>query len=279
MFFAVARSLRPIIPAPIYRALQMYAARRTANRWLARIGVLALAVQVAERFDYQVQSGPFAGLKYTKSAVLGRHVTPTLLGTYERQIYPFLEAAAQRCDLVIDVGCAEGYFALGLARMGKRVIAFDADPHERKVFREMAAANQVSDRVSLHSWCTPGRLIELVRGQRHTLIISDIDGGELDLFTPEVVSAIKGCDLIIEMHGKDAAENSTFVRRFAGDVQILDHPTELAGVTRLAFLGADAARMAAEYRPPQQWLLRPGDLVQGDRGSGEQTPLCEANPQ
>lgn len=104
------------------------------------------------------------------------------------------------------------------------------------------------------------------------------DGGELDLFTPEVVSAIRGCDLIVEMHGKDAAENSAFVRRFAGDVQILENPIEPAGVTRLAFLGADAARMAAVSAPPAV-AFAAGDPVQGDRGSGEQTPLCEANPQ
>jgi hypothetical protein len=113
---------------------------------------------------------------------------------------PFLEAAVQRCESVVDVGCAEGYFAAGLARL---------------------------------------------------------DGGELDLFTPEVVSAIRHCDLIIERHGSDAKENLAFVRRFDDTVAILDHPaSDTAAVERLKFLGTDAARMATEYRSFQPWLLR-----------------------
>lgn len=117
MLFAIARTLKPIIPRPLYRSLQMYAARATANRWLDRMGVFPLALKVAERFDYSVQAGPFTGMKYTRSAMLSRHATPALLGVYERQLYPFLEAAAQRCDFVVDLGSAEGYYAVGMARM------------------------------------------------------------------------------------------------------------------------------------------------------------------
>jgi hypothetical protein len=258
MLTALARTLKPIIPSPLYRSVQMHVGRRHANRWLDRGGVFRLALQAAEKFDFTVQAGPFAGMKYTRSAVLSRHATPALLGVYERQLYPFLETAARRCDFVVDVGSAEGYFAVGLARLGKRVVAFDADPHERKVCQEMAAANQVAgQRMSCQSWCTPNSLIALVKGQPRALIISDIDGGELDLFTPEVISATRHCDLIVEMHGKDAEENAAFARRFDNTVKILDHPaTDPAAVERLKFLGLDAARMAAEYRSFQQWLVR-----------------------
>jgi hypothetical protein len=237
----------------------MYVTRRNANRWLDRMGVFPLALRAAEQFGYAVQSGPFIGMKYTRSAVLSRHATPALLGVYERQLYPFLEVAAQRCDLVIDIGSAEGYFAVGLGRLGNRVVTFDADPHERKICREMAAVNKVSDRVTVESWCTPSKLIGLVERKRRPLVISDIDGGELALFTPEVVSATRHCDLIIEMHGKDVTENSAFARRFDKAVKILDSPTsDPTAIERLKFLGLDAARMATEYRPFQQWLLREG---------------------
>jgi hypothetical protein len=256
---ALARTLKPIVPHPLYRSIQMNAARRHANRWLDSVGVFPLAVKAAERFAYTVQAGPFTGMRYTRSALLSRHATPALLGVYERQLYPFLEMARRRCDLVVDIGSAEGYFAVGLAQSGKRVIAFDADPHERKICKEMAAANHLADRVEVRSWCSPGMLIGLVK-ERRALIISDIDGGELDLFTPEVISAIRHCDLIVEMHGKDAEENAPFIRRFDGSaVKILGHPpADPAAIERLSFLAQDAARMATEYRSFQQWLLRAG---------------------
>jgi hypothetical protein len=264
----IAHKVRPLVPASVYRSVQMYVGRRNAREWLQREGVLELGVKVAQHFDYRVQTGPFAGLRYTRSAVLSRHATPTLLGTYERQIYPFLEAAIERCSYVIDIGCAEGYFALGIAQMGKQVVAFDANPHERRVFREMAAANRLARLVKVERWCSPARLIELVRAHPGALIICDIDGGELDLFTPEVISAIRHCDLIVELHGKDAEENLPFVKRFDDSARILNHPAEPAEVSRLSFLPAgEAARMATEYRPPQQWLLRRGNFKDDLRDS------------
>lgn len=258
MFSALTRTLKPIVPHPLYRSLQMYAGRRKANRWLHRMGVFPLALRAAEEFNYAVQAGPFVGMKYTRSAVLSRHATPALLGVYERHLYPFLEAAAQRCDLVVDIGSAEGYFAVGLARLGKRVVAFDADPHEHRVCKEMAAVNSVSERVTIRSWCSPSTLLDLARNHR-ALIISDIEGGELGLFTPEVVEAISHCHLIIEMHGKDAPANLPFIRRFDSTAKIMDDPAlDTATIDRLKFLGTDAARMASEFRPFQQWLLREG---------------------
>jgi hypothetical protein len=258
MLSALARTLKPITPTPLYRSLQMHAGRRQANRWLNSVGVFPLALKAAEQFNYSVQAGPFRGLKYTRSALLSRHATPALLGAYERQLYPFLEAAAGRCDLVVDIGSAEGYFAVGLARLGKRVVTFDVDPHERKICQEMSKANRVTDRMTIQSWCSPSRLAALVNGPQRALIFCDIDGGELELFTPEVVSAIRHCDLIVEMHGADAKENSAFAGRFDGSVQILGHPApDPAAIERLEFLGPDAARMATEYRPfQQQWLVR-----------------------
>lgn len=140
------------------------------------------------------------------------------------------------------------------------MIAIDANPHERKICKEMAAANHVAGRVDFRSWCSPDMWIGLVK-ERRALIISDIDGGELDLFATEVIAAIRRCDLIIEMHGKDAEENAPFARRFDGStVKILEHPpSDPAAVESLPFLGQDAARMATEYRSFQQGLLRAGD--------------------
>jgi hypothetical protein len=83
----------------------------------------------------------------------------------------------------------------------------------------------------------------------------------LYVFTTDVMRAIRHCDLIIEIHGKDAEENAPFVRRFDGStVKILEHPpSDPAAVESLSFLGQDAARMATEYRSFQQWLWRAGD--------------------
>lgn len=258
----VANVLRSILPTQAYGELETRYRRREVVRWLRQRGVLDLALKVAEHFDYTVQAGPFRGMRYTREAVLTHHSTPNLLGTYERQLYPFLNEAASRSDTIIDIGSAEGYFAVGLARLtGRPVAAFDVNGSERQMVMEMAALNQVSHLVTVSDWCSSDRLVDLVRGKR-ALVFCDIDGGEFSLFTPDAVEALRGCDVFIELHGA-LDENRNLIERFVGrDPIILDHPQESAGVARLTLLGADAARMATEYRDFQQWLvLRPCDLA------------------
>src|SRR5579871_2284142 len=162
----VPNSLRLLLPAEQYRSIEMYVSRKRAVRWLKSIGVLALADQVASRFNYTVQAGPFAGMRYTSAAVRTRHVTPALLGVYERQLYPYIQAALDRCDLVVDVGSADGYFAVGAALRGKQVVAFDADPHERKILAEMSALNGVAPLITIRPWCDPPKLLDLIRRPR-----------------------------------------------------------------------------------------------------------------
>jgi hypothetical protein len=254
--YSIARKMQPLIPPAIYRTLWAYVGRRTANRWLESQGVFALALKVAERFDYKVQSGIFNGMKYTRSAVLSRHATPMLIGQYERQIYPALMEASERAGLVIDIGHAEGYFAVGFALRGKRVVAFDVDPHERRVCRQMAKLNGVADCISFRRWCTPETLQSLTRSEP-ALIISDIDGGEIDLFRPRLIASLRHCDLLIELHAKTPEENQLFVSRFRDShkVEVVDHPQEAAGEDLIAWLGPEAPRMAHEYRGFQQWII------------------------
>jgi hypothetical protein len=252
----IKTTARRVLPARVYGSIQAHAGRRLANRWLRNNGVFELALKVAERFGYEVQSGPFQGMKYTRAAVLSRHATPSLLGQYERQIYPSLVAAAGQADMVIDIGHAEGYYAVGFARLGKRVIAFDANPHERRVCQEMAQVNGVADRIELRPWCTGATLRELTQGKR-AMILSDIDGGEVALFTADVISSLGHCDLIVEVHGANQEANAPFVNLFRAthDVEVIEDPKTPGGVEMLSFLGEDGPRMATEYRPFQQWIV------------------------
>jgi len=258
----IGRVLRAILPATVYREIEVRYGRRHALGWLHESGLLDLGMKVAERFNYTVQNGPFHGMRYTRTAVLTHHSTPNLLGTYERQLYPFLVDAAIRCETVVDIGSAEGYFAVGLARLtGKPVTTFDVNPAERRLVREMAELNGVSRLVTVSKWCSDAALMDLVRGKR-ALVFCDIDGGEFSLFTPEVVEALRGCDVFIELHGTPQ-EDSEFIRRFTDrEPIVLQHPETPASIELLTFLGtADAMRTAKEYRNPQQWLvLRPADL-------------------
>ena len=82
----------------------------------------------------RVRSGPFAGMRYVDTSV-GSCFIPKLLGTYECELASKVEwICRQQPKLIIDIGAAEGYYAIGLAiRMpNARVVAFEQDRQGRR---------------------------------------------------------------------------------------------------------------------------------------------------
>ncbi len=147
-----------------------------------------------------IMQGPFAGMQYLAAATEGA-LTPRLIGTYESELHPYIEAHAKAgLEVVIDVGCAEGYYAVGLARLMPEVTvhAFDINPHARAACAELAAKNGVGDRVVIGKEFTPTGF-EAFKG-RKCLAFVDIEGAEDDLLQPDQSPALAQMDLIVETH-------------------------------------------------------------------------------
>lgn len=149
-----------------------------------------------------VKGGPFAGMKYPSTQAVCSAFTPKLLGTYEYELHEIIEDILQRgYTQVLDVGCAEGYYAVGLAlRMPQaHVYAYDTDPEARKLCLQMGEANGVADRLLINSYCSPESLSTFNFTGRG-LVVCDCEGFEKELFTPEALANLSECDLLIEMH-------------------------------------------------------------------------------
>jgi len=150
----------------------------------------------------QVLGGLFKGLIYPDFVSTGSVLLPKIIGCYEDELkFVFNEVVNKSYEYVIDVGCAEGYYAIGMALVGnsKKVIAFDNNKYARKLCKEMSYINNVQDKVFIYDSCTSKELINLVANKK-CLIICDIEGSESMLFTNEVISACSLSDVIIELH-------------------------------------------------------------------------------
>ena len=110
--------------------------------------------------------------------------------------------AAPHYAAVLDIGCAEGYYAAGCARLWpvSEVYAYDIDPTALRLCAALADANGVAKRVHVRGACTPETLISFDFPQGRSLIISDCEGYEAALFTPSTLPYLAGCDLLIEVH-------------------------------------------------------------------------------
>ncbi len=169
---------------------------RRLGRWRSRL----LANTYVVHHGPRILQGLFAGMHYMDTASEGA-LMPRLLGSYESELHPHLRAlAAAGLDCVIDVGCAEGYYAVGLARMipEATVYAFDIDPAAREACAALAARNGVSDRVIIGGAFAPDGF-EAFAGRR-ALVMMDAEGAEDDLLRPDLSPALAGMSLIVETH-------------------------------------------------------------------------------
>ncbi len=171
---------------------------------LERRGEDALVASAIARTcpDLVVRHGPFAGMRYPTADTVYSALFPKLLGSYERELSAVIErVCAGDYTKAVDVGCAEGYYAVGLAlRLPRATVhAFDTDPRARTLCHTMAALNRAGSRVVVGAFCGPDTLRELCLGQR-TLVLVDCEGFETKLLTPETVSALDRSDVLVEAH-------------------------------------------------------------------------------
>jgi hypothetical protein len=215
-----------------------------------------------------VRTGPFAGFEYPDWAMTEVDLfSPKILGTYEVETMPALEALlALEPSTAINIGAAEGFYAVGLALRlpGAVVHAFEIDERLRSQLKAIAEHNGVADRIRIEGECTVDALRELVRPEPGTLIVSDCEGGELELLDPIAIPALTSSALLVETHDllvKDATR--VVADRFAPTHQI-GHieaiPRYVDDVPDIDFMPLVSQQLAiSEFRRgPQAWLtLRP----------------------
>jgi hypothetical protein len=147
-----------------------------------------------------VLSGPFAGMRAIDKAA-GSALLPKLVGSYECELHPAIARLTARGHrLIVDVGCAEGYYAVGLARLfpRARVRAHDIDSAARRLCMAMAELNEVSDRVAVGGYFKTGDLATI--RDLPALIVSDCEGYEATFLDPKAAPALSECDVLVEIH-------------------------------------------------------------------------------
>lgn len=165
-----------------------------------------LTASARQTFGARVVRGPFAGMVLPgEHSWLDGDALPKLLGTYEEELHSVIGSIirGQGYDRVVNIGCAEGYYAVGLARALPRAIvaAFDIDDDAQNICRAAAGLNQVADRVSVSGLCTPALLQQELRASKErALLLLDCEGGEFDLLRPDVVPDLSRADILVECH-------------------------------------------------------------------------------
>ena len=147
-----------------------------------------------------VLAGPFKGMKYSIEAVWSEKY-PKILGTYEKEIHPTLDRVSKfKYSQLINIGSAEGFYAIGLARKieFENIITVDPLSDSYVQVKQIAADNNVA-KVHHVKWLSLNRLNQLL-SNKPTLLIIDCEGGEAGYLTSKVVTNLKFADVIVEVH-------------------------------------------------------------------------------
>lgn len=149
-----------------------------------------------------VAQGPFTGMRYIHHSA-GSAYIPKLLGMYERELNPCVEAICTRKpSLIVDIGAAEGYFAVGLALRNSeaQVIGYEMENQSREYLKEMAILNEVVSRVTIRGKCEPADLAAALADDPAPVVVCDVEGYEQQLLDPVAVPALEKAAILVELH-------------------------------------------------------------------------------
>ncbi len=196
--YRIAVATKRFVPGPLRRWLGAQLAGWTVAQWRRD------EAQVVRALGTKVAAGPFAGMRYPDAASGSLLLGPKLAGTYELEIAVAVEAAiAEEPTLILNAGCAEGSYAVGLLMRlpGARCIAWDCSDRAREWTERLASINGVADRLELRAEATATAIEDCLGDAERVLIICDIEGGELEVLDPTAAPQLRRCTTFIaELH-------------------------------------------------------------------------------
>ncbi len=207
-------------PADLERYFQAQHRHRRHRTFTARLQESERLI--VEHSNRTVIDGPFRGMRYVESAFHSGYTTK-LLGSYEAELHPYIEEVIQRAargayNGLIDIGAAEGYYAVGLARRCPQlgVVAFEMDETAVALCLELARRNEVEARVEVRGNCDVAALGAVLRGfGGPAFVLCDVEGAELELLDPHQIPELERCDLLVELHDfANSLITPTLLQRF-----------------------------------------------------------------
>ena len=154
---------------------------------------------------YQVAYGPFKGMQLNQCRNWSRYDLITqILGTYETHVLQKLIAFSKgKNNVFIDLGSADGYFAVGMAFSGvfDHVYAFEKDFEMQRIIKNNAQLNDCESKMSILGKSNEASLKSIVSQCKESItILIDIEGDEYDLLNPKMLSSLSHCSIICELH-------------------------------------------------------------------------------
>lgn len=159
-----------------------------------------LAQELLEKLEGRVALGLFTGMRVTGEQPWDDgNLGPKLLGTYEACLRPwFKDALRRKPSRIINVGCAEGYYAVGLSLLAPDADTVVTDTSAACLRACTSNAKLNGIKMLAGGEITPGILSAMLPAA--SLLVMDCEGGEEKLLDPDLCPALAQSDVIVECH-------------------------------------------------------------------------------
>jgi len=164
-----------------------------------------ISLELFDILNGVVKYGPFTGLHLDRETWWGKlDLGSQCLGLYEKEILNLIEATeAGQYRTFIDIGAADGYYAIGMLVSGKvgRTICFEQTEKGRSVIAENWKKNRSVGELTILGEANASSFATLNPADlENALVLVDIEGFEFELLTDEVLSLLKSSTVVIEIH-------------------------------------------------------------------------------
>jgi hypothetical protein len=151
-----------------------------------------------------VSHGPFKGVVLSEDSWWGRFdLISKILGIYEPHVIEVLSRFAdQGPKTFVDIGSADGYFPIGMITGGvfDKAYAFEISELGREKLKGAIEANSCDEKIIIGKEANTETLRQVMVAEGEAIILIDIEGAEYDFLDEAVLTIIKYCSIVCELH-------------------------------------------------------------------------------
>ena len=164
-----------------------------------------ISLELFNMLNGTVKYGPFKGLHLTHDPWWGQlDLGSQCLGLYEKEILKFIENIEDgQFTNFIDIGAADGYYAVGLLSTGKiqRSICFEKTDKGREAIFTNWKKNGSIGQLVVKAKANFESIATLTEHDlERSLILIDIEGGEFELLNNDTIHKFRHSKILLEIH-------------------------------------------------------------------------------
>ena len=207
-----------------------------------------LGERLSNELSNTVEYGPFKGLILGANQWGARDRASMLLGTYELEVVEKISSLPDKYSTFVDIGAADGFFTVGalVSRRFDKVACFESSEQGRNSISSNAIVNHVHEKILILDLADKN-FVKILRDDHNldidtSVFLIDIEGGELDILTPENLSILRNSFLVVEIH----EEAVDYYSRYPA---FLKSASDYFDITHLT----SAVRNPSLYKEISQW--------------------------